>query len=169
LDWKYSNTNVTKLQKPEQLLMMYPPRNKDTTTAISTTTREKLNISAFMPDKEVMTGEAILKRSVKEMAHSHPISDVLMSSNTLTSSDGSQVPHQRLDDLCEIWSKHLELVQQFWNIIIKRYEDIGEWEVKFQRLVMDQMNLEYVADDSSMQTLAAETKDSEGNVINCTH
>jgi hypothetical protein len=49
------------------------------------------------------------------------------------------------------------------------YSYIGDWEVKFERVVTDQMNLEYDADDSSMQMLVAETKDSEGNVIKRTH
>jgi hypothetical protein len=61
LQWTGSTATPTlpDFQKPEQLLMMYPPRNADTTTAISTTTQEKLNISAFMPDKEVMTGKPL--------------------------------------------------------------------------------------------------------------
>ncbi len=55
LQWTGSTATPTlpDFQKPEQLLMMYPPRNADTTT------QEKLNISAFMPDKEVMTGKPL--------------------------------------------------------------------------------------------------------------
>ncbi len=103
------------------------------------------------------------------MAHSHLVSDLLMSSNHMKFSDGKQVPNRRIDDLCEVWSKHPELVQQFWTILIKRYEYMGEWEVKFQKEVMDKMNLEYVADDNSKQALTAEMKNSEGNVIKVIH
>ena len=46
---------------------------------------------------------------------------------------------------------------------------MGEWEVKFEKVLMEKMNLEYVHDDNSTQLLIAETKDGEGNIVKVTH
>jgi hypothetical protein len=194
-----ANTLVPALPKfcsTNQLLMMLPPNITKQGGNDAITTREKINIHAFTLDKEVTTGEAIvyyiktgkpidvnddtkiqeavmmlmqLKKSIKEMAHSHLVGDLLMSSKTLTFADGSVIPNRRVDDLCEVWSKHPELAPQFWTILIWRYEEMGEWEVKFEKALMEKMKLEYVHDDNSTQSLTAETKDSEGNIVKVTH
>jgi hypothetical protein len=46
---------------------------------------------------------------------------------------------------------------------------MGEWEVKFEKALMEKMKLEYVHDDNSTQSLTVETKDSEGNIVKVTH
>ncbi len=46
---------------------------------------------------------------------------------------------------------------------------MGEWEVKFGKVLMEKMNLEYVHDDNSTQLLIAETKYGEGNIVKVTH
>jgi hypothetical protein len=113
-----ANTLVPALPKfcsTNQLLMMLPPNITKQGGNDAITTREKINIHAFTLDKEVTTGEAIvyyiktgkpidvnddtkiqeavmmlmqLKKSIKEMAHSHLVGDLLMSSKTLTFADG---------------------------------------------------------------------------------
>jgi hypothetical protein len=74
------------------------------------------------------------------MTHSHLTNDLLMNSNSMKFSDGSQVLNWHINNLCEVWSKHPELGQQFWTILIKRNEGMGEWEVKFEKEVLDIMN-----------------------------
>ena len=175
--------------------MLQPIRQHNHLTP-STGPRNKINISAFTPDKEVTAGEAIvyylrtdraidvtitqqvqeaiaklteLKKKVKEVAYSYIMKDVLLNSNGIMLPDGSQIPNRRIEDLCEVWASHPELAEPLWNILIKRYEDMGEWEIKYEKHVMDAMNLEYVEEDSMKTTLKAETKNSDGTVVKVMH
>ncbi len=61
--------------------------------------------------------------------------------------DGEKVPNRRIDDLCDIWAKHNSLAAQMWTILIKRYQDMGEWEVKFEKTVMQTLHMEYVEEE----------------------
>jgi hypothetical protein len=50
------------------------------------------------------------------------------------------------------------------NLGHKRYEDMGDWELKFEQEVMDSLNLEYVEEDTMGETLQAASKDAYGNI-----
>jgi hypothetical protein len=63
--------------------------------------------------------------------------------------NGTPVPNRRIDDLCEIWSQNASMAENMWNILIKQYEDNGEWEVKFEQEVMDSLNLENVEENGT--------------------
>ena len=51
-----------------------------------------------------------------------------------------------------------------WTILVKRYKDMGDWELKFEQEVMDSLNLEYVEEDTMGETLQAASKDAYGNI-----
>jgi len=165
-------------------------------TSATTVPRQKISINAFHADREVTAGEAIqyclktrtqinvyddrdiknavnqltqLKKNIKETAHAYLIKDILISSKALTLPDGTPAPTRRIDDLCEIWSQNPTMVQQMWSILVKRYEDMGEWELTFEKEVMDSLNLEYVEEDAMDETLQAASKDLHGNVIKVIH
>jgi hypothetical protein len=134
-----------------------------------------LNIDAFQADREVTSGEAIVyhlktkkqinvnhdqqvrnsvqeltqKKKIKETVHSYLIQDILLSSKALMLPNGTPVPNRRIDDLCEIWSQNASMAENMWNILIKQYEDNGEWEVKFEQEVMDSLNLENVEENGT--------------------
>jgi hypothetical protein len=136
-----------------------------------TAPKQKLNINAFQADREVSAGEAIMyclktkqhinvndanavanavaelgksKKLIKETAHSYLTKEILMNSREIILPDGTYAPSQRIDDLCEIWSKNPTLAEQIWTVLIHHYEDMGEWEVKLEEEVMQTLNLEYV-------------------------
>ncbi len=46
---------------------------------------------------------------------------------------------------------------------------MGEWDIKFEREVMDSLNMEYVEEKTSEETLRPELKDKEGNVMTIIH
>ena len=46
---------------------------------------------------------------------------------------------------------------------------MGEWELKFEREVMDSLNMEYLEENTSEEILIAELKDREGNVTKIIH
>jgi hypothetical protein len=73
----------------------------------------------------------------------------LLSSKALMLPNGTPVPNRRIDDLCEIWSQNASMAENMWNILIKQYEDNGEWEVKFEQEVMDSLNLENVEENGT--------------------
>jgi hypothetical protein len=83
--------------------------------------------------------------------------------------DGTKVPNRRPDDTCEIWAAHPSLAEQMWNLLIKRYIDLGEWEIKLENGVMDYMKLEYVADTNDGTPFVATCKDNDGNVTKVIH
>jgi hypothetical protein len=63
--------------------------------------------------------------------------DILMSARSIILPDGTQAPSWQIDDLCEMWSKYPSMAEQMWTVLVKRYEDMGEWELKFEKEVMD--------------------------------
>jgi hypothetical protein len=148
--------------------------------------RQRINFDAFQADREVSTGEAIvyclktrqsinvndpiqdltqLKKSIKETAHSYLIKDILMTSKAVMLQDGTPIPSRSIDDLCEIWAKNSNMAEQMWTILVKRYEDMGDWELKFEEEVMASLNLEYVEEDTMEETQQMASKDVYGLVI----
>ncbi len=157
---------------------------------------KKNNRDAFQADREVSSGETIvyclktatpinenldaevkkaiqdltqLKKNIEETVHSYLIQDIFMNSKMITLPDGAGVPTRRIDDLCDLWSQNPSIVEQLWNVLVKRYEDMGEWELKFEREVMDSLNMEYLEENTSEEILIAELKDREGNVTKIIH
>ncbi len=61
------------------------------------------------------------------------------------------------------------MAEQLWNILIKRYIDTGEWEIKFENEIMNYMNLEYTKENNGESTLVAQTKDENGIVLKEVH
>jgi hypothetical protein len=105
-----------------------------------------------------------LKKNIKETMHSYIIQDILRTRTSLTLQDGTPIPNRRMDDLCEVWSNNAGMAECMWNVLIKWYEDIGEWELTFEKEVMDSLSLEYVEENDGEQKLRAESKDKYGNV-----
>jgi hypothetical protein len=106
-----------------------------------------------------------LKKLIKDTAQSYLIKDILVNSRSIVLPDGTQPSIRCLDDLLDMWSKHESLAEQIWTLLIKRYKDMGEWEVKFEEEVMQCLNLEYVEDDAMDQPLVAEQRDRQGRSI----
>jgi hypothetical protein len=154
--------------------------------------KQKLNIDAFQADHGVTSGEAIvyymktkkqinvndynavsdakddlikLKKLIKETANALLTKDILLSSKAIVLPDGTQAPSRRIDDLCKIWSKNSSLAEQIWIVLVKRYEDMGEWEVKFEEELMEALNLEYVEEVTMDVPLQAELKGKDGTLI----
>jgi len=169
--------------------MLKPMQTLPTTTSLP---MQKLNIEAFQADREISAGEAImyclktkkpinvndgsavvlavselgkLKKLIKDTAQSYLIKDILVNSRSIVLPDGTQPSIRCLDDLLDMWSKHESLAEQIWTLLIKRYKDMGEWEVKFEEEVMQCLNLEYVEDDAMDQPLVAEQRDRQGRSV----
>jgi hypothetical protein len=106
-----------------------------------------------------------LKKLIKDTAQSYLIKDILVNSRSIVLPDGTQPSIRCLDDLLDMWSKHESLAEQIWTLLIKRYKDMGEWEVKFEEEVMQCLNLEYVEDDAMDQPLVAEQRDRQGRSV----
>jgi hypothetical protein len=185
--------HATTTMPPIQTMLM--PYESLKTTETSTEPRQLINIDAFQADREVTQGEAImyciktrklinvndtdqvkkavqelsqLKKSVKDTAHSYLVKDILLNAKGLALPDGTPLPTRRLDDLCDIWRDNQVMAEQLWTILVKRYEDMGDWELTFEDEIMDAMNLEYVEDESMRASLEAKSKDKDGNVTKVT-
>jgi hypothetical protein len=110
-----------------------------------------------------------LKKNIKETVHSYLIQDILMNCKAITLPCGATPPTRRIDDICEVWAQNPSLVQHLWTVLVKRYEDMGEWELKFEAEVMNSLNLQYIEDDDVDEKLVAQSRDSAGNVTKVTY
>jgi hypothetical protein len=105
-------------------------------------TATPINVNSDTEVKKAIQDLTQLKKNIKETVHSYLIQDIFMNSKMITLPDGAGVPTRRIDDLCDLWSQNPSIVEQLWNVLVKRYEDMGEWELKFEREVMDSLNME---------------------------
>ena len=193
-----SHTHATDQTSPndaQQLTTMLVPLEPITAVATSGP-RKKINIDAFHEDREITMADAIvyclktkktvnvnngseiqdviqelkqLKKNIKQTAQAYIHNDVLTNSKALTLTDGTIVPSRRIDDLTEVWAKNESLAEQLWTILVKRYADMGEWELIFEEQVMDSLHLENVEDETMGETLKAGIKDRNGNVTKVIH
>lgn len=180
----------------QHFLSMVQPLSTKTLTVTSNLPKRLLPYNAFVADREVTTGDAIvfylktgrqlnvndsneldnavkvligIKKEAKEMAYSHLTQDMLKCSKMIRMRNGEAIPNRRIEDICDIWAKNGDLAEQIWNLLIKRYQDMGEWEVKVEKEVMQLLNVEYLEEDAMNGTLTATKKDSLGNIVQVTH
>lgn len=185
------STTTPPMQVPTLLNPLQP-----ITLSASEVSKTLLNIDAFQSDREITSGEAIvyclktnksinvnnpeevqnaveelhkLKKNIKETIQCYIVNDILINSKGLTLQDGTTVPTRRIDDLTEVWAQNSDLAEQLWTILIKRYEDMGEWELKVEEQVMKSLNLEYVEDASMNDQLQVTIKDRYGTVTKVMH
>jgi hypothetical protein len=59
-----------------------------------------------------------------------------MNCKIITLPGGATPLTRRIDDLWELWAQNPSIVQQLWTVLVKHYEDMGEWELKFEVEVM---------------------------------
>lgn len=77
--------------------------------------------------------------------------------------DGEKVHNQCICDFCDTWVKHSSLAEQMWNVLIKFYQALGEWEVKSEKSVTQKLSMEYV-EEEKIQEFAG-IKDSKGKTM----